>query len=64
MSRGSRARNRNSDDARIARSAYNAQPQVRQRRAIERAIKKHMSPPMIQMGYGNPVPKMPKRKGM
>ena len=42
------------DAQRIARRMYNMQPQVRQMKAIKRAIKKHQSPPAISFGAPKP----------
>jgi len=36
----------------MARKMYNAQPEVRQRKAIKRAIKHHQTPPTVTYGPG------------
>jgi hypothetical protein len=51
-SRAKAAQYRQSDAGRMARKMYNAQPEVRQRKAIKRAMKKHQTPPAVIYGPG------------
>jgi hypothetical protein len=43
---------RQTDAYRMNRKMYLAMPEVRQRMAIKRAIKKHLSPPAVTFGPG------------
>lgn len=52
--RAKAAQYRQSDAGRLARKMYNMQPQVRQRRAIRRAIKHHQAPPSVSFGLTTP----------
>jgi hypothetical protein len=45
---------RSSDEYRINRRMYNMRPEVRQRKAIRRAIKKHQTPPSVSFGLTKP----------
>ena len=43
---------RQTDNYKMNRKIYNAQPQVRQHKAIVRAIKRHTTPPTVSFGPG------------
>jgi len=40
------------DQQRLARQQYNAQPQVKAHKALVRAIKQHQTPPPVQFKAG------------
>lgn len=41
------AQYRQSEQGRMARQQYNRQPQVKQRKAVKRAMKNHQTPPTL-----------------
>jgi hypothetical protein len=52
--RAKEAAYRQSDAGRMARKMRNMMPEVRQRKAIKRAIKRHQAPPSISFGLTKP----------